>query len=65
METQTGLNYMRSRTVVDCDTMDEEGVLSFPRPFFVRNIQLMLSSRQVSRSIPGLHLESGKSVYLS
>lgn len=25
MAVQSGLEYMRSRTVVDCDTMDEEG----------------------------------------
>lgn len=23
---QSGLDYMRSRTLVDCDTLDEEGV---------------------------------------
>lgn len=31
MTTQTGLDYMRSRTVVDCDTMDEEGEVSSSR----------------------------------
>lgn len=25
MAVQTGLDYMRSRTLVDCDTMDDEG----------------------------------------
>lgn len=25
MAVQTGLDYMRSRTMIDCDTMDEEG----------------------------------------
>jgi hypothetical protein len=25
MALQTGLDYMRSRTLVDCDTMDDEG----------------------------------------
>ena len=30
MAVQTGLDYMRSRTLVDCDTMDEESKHSSP-----------------------------------
>lgn len=26
MATQTGLDFLRTRTVVDCDTLDEEGM---------------------------------------
>lgn len=29
MAVQTGLDYMRSRTSVDCDTMDDEGINFF------------------------------------
>lgn len=30
MATQTGLDYLRTRTVVDCDTLDEEGIYTSP-----------------------------------
>jgi hypothetical protein len=33
MAVQTGLDYMRSRTLVDCDTMDEEGTNLGPTGF--------------------------------
>lgn len=63
MEPLTGLEHMRSRTVVDCDTMDEEGMLlCFPSQ---GASQLILSSRLLARSIQGLHLEPGERVYFS
>ena len=30
MATQTGLDFLRTRTVVDCDTLDEEGIRVWP-----------------------------------
>ena len=29
MTAKTGLDILRTRTVVDCDTMDEEGIITF------------------------------------
>lgn len=43
MAVQTGLDYMRSRTFVDCDTMDDEGMHS-TEPWihrFVRHTDLI------------------------
>ncbi|KAJ5689385.1 hypothetical protein N7462_003777 [Penicillium macrosclerotiorum] len=60
MTTQTGLDYMRSRTMVDCDTMDQEGLISLLNILVCRSGYLMSyvhNSCKISGPFPGLHIQ--------
>jgi hypothetical protein len=56
MVVQTGLDYMRSRTVIDCDTMDEESEPPYNRSMSM-NRKLTVHSCQNSGTFPGLHFQ--------
>ncbi|KAJ5442042.1 Aldolase-type TIM barrel [Penicillium cf. griseofulvum] len=47
MAVQTGLDYMRSRTLVDCDTMDDEGIVQL-----FQHVQPGFDNDRISIKIP-------------
>lgn len=57
MTIQTGLDYIRSRSIVDCDTMDEQGTYLVPCTSY--HLLTYKDSCQNPWSFPRLHLQPG------
>ena len=59
MATQTGLDFLRTRTVVDCDTLDEEGMYE-PDHHDQDDLLIRNDSCENSWSVSRLHIEPGE-----